>query len=152
MSDPSPSDAAEAGPTTSRLDELIEELRVAHAPDATPQLRYATAVNITRALVGTKPPAPDQRNASPPPPPAAIPTSGDAGVHVDTVLNALSSMPREQLGALAGTVAVPLLEYLTTRARSFFAHSQPTYLSRPAVPRPPPTPVPTQPTRAGRRS
>ena len=57
-------------------------------------------------------------------------------------------MPREQLGALAGKVAVPVFEYLTARARSFFAQSQPTYLSRPAAPRPPPAPT----TRAGRKS
>ncbi len=147
MSDPSASDAATADPAPNRLDELIEQLRAAYAPDATPEARYATAVRINRSLLGTAPP-PGTRNAAAP---ASQPSS--AGLPVDALINAMSTAPREQLVAVVRTVAPPLLEALVSHARTIFAQTQPSYLPRPVVTAPTlGRPTVTTPPRSGRKS
>jgi hypothetical protein len=98
--------------TASRLDELIAELRAAHAPDATQEVRYRAAVNITRALLGTQ--APEKlRNAAPPPTTPSL----------DPLLKAITSIPREHL-----------MQFVMTGVRAFFSSSPPpSYRSRPTT-------------------
>jgi hypothetical protein len=102
-----------AATSPGRLDELIAELRAAHAPDATQEVRYRAAVNITRALLGTQ--APEKlRNAAPPPPPSPS---------LDPLLKAITSIPREQV-----------LQFVMTGVRTFLSSSpSPTYRSRPTT-------------------
>jgi hypothetical protein len=111
-----------AATTPGRLDELVAELRAAHAPDATPEARYRAAVNITRALLGTQ--APEKlRNAAPP--------QQQPSPSLDPLLKAITSIPREHL-----------LQFVMTGVRTFLSSSpSPTYRSRPTTA---PTTAPTQ--------
>jgi hypothetical protein len=115
-----------AATSPGRLDELIAELRAAHAPDATQEVRYRAAVDITRALLGTQ--APEKlRNASPP---------------VDPLLKAITSIPREHL-----------LQFAMTGVRSFLSSSPPPrYLTRPIPPEAPPPSPPPAARSSGRKS
>jgi len=110
----SDSNDTNTGDPASRNDELVAAIRAALAPDASSEAR-TSAAHACRAILRGLDPAPSRTPA-----PSASAVSMLAGTPLGNALNALSSIPREQV-----------LGFLVTGLRAVLSQNAPTYRARP---------------------
>lgn len=110
----SDSNDTNADDPASRNDELVSAIRAALAPDASSEAR-TSAAHACRAILRGLDPAPS-RNAAP----STSTASVLAGTPLGNALNAISSIPREQV-----------LGFLVTGLRAVLSQNAPTYRARP---------------------